>query len=1148
MEIAMAMAVVQPLRNHNKKMVLYLGFQLHCRINIMTSALTTEETRINVNNSNSYRLFGINGDVRLLTKQGRLNEALRILHVMDQSVDPSTYASLLHWCVNKKALPEGKLVHAHMTERGLQADIFVGNTLVTMYAKCGSPVDARRVLDQMSTRNVVSWTVIIAAYARRGHGEEALTLFNQMQQAGIQPNEFTFASVLSACANLGALRPGKEIHEEIIRNGFESDVFVGNALVDIQMQLEKVKPNCETFASVLPVCTNLAAVEKANEIHEIMIRNEVQSDVLVRMLCKQGHLKEALHILNHAMDQRIDPSTYACLLQECVNKKALSEGKLIHIHMRERGIEPDNFLGNILLTMYAKCGSLVDARKVFDQMPKRNVVSWTVIIAAYARHGYSEEALTLFYQMQSTGVQPNPFTFATVLPACANLADLEQGKEIHKEIVRIGFQSDAFVGNALVDMYAKCGSIENARHVFDKMPERDVVTWTALITGYVQNGHIDEALELFKKMPARNVVSWNAIVSGYAQSGHIDKALMVFQQMPERNVVSWNAMIAGYAQNGYGEEALKLFQQMQLADVNPNSETFAIVLPACANLAAMEHGKEVHEVIIRSGFQSDVSVGNTLVGMYAKCGSIENARFVFDKMPQRDVVSWNALISGYAMHGCGKEALQLFEQMQPSGMNPNHVTFVGVLSACCHSGLVDKGLQYFDCMSQYYHITPAMEHYGCMIDLLGRAGRLDEAQDVIDKMPVKPDAAVWGSLLGACRIHTNVELGEHAAERFLELDPKSTAAYVLLSNIYAAAGRWDGIEKVRKMMKDRRVKKRPGCSWVVVNKQVYAFLVDDRSHPQTEKIYEELESLYQQMKMAGYVPDTRFVLNDVEEEQKEQILHYHSEKLAIVFGLINTPPGTVIRIIKNLRVCGDCHSAIKFISKIVAREIVVRDGNRFHCFKDGCCSCGDYCACDLMNAFILDWENLCVNVIVRKMMKDRRIKKNPGCSWNVVNNQVYAFLIDDKSHPQKEKIYAELESLSWQMKMAGYVLDTRFVLNDVEEEQKEQILYYDSEKLAIVFGLNNTPPETVIRIIKNLRVRGDCNAAIKFISEIVAQEIVGGMAIISIVSKTDVLQGLLVIVKQGLTIGLPNRSMYALLVLYLWPQTAYYTFDKMQCL
>eukprot|EP01018_Ginkgo_biloba_P012920 Gb_21941 [translate_table: standard] len=641
---------------------------------------------------------------------------------------------------------------------------------------------------------------------------------------------------------------------------------------------------------------------------QVNVNNTSHDDVI--NLCKEGRLSDALHIL-HDMDKPLDTSTYACILQLCIKKRALSEGKRVHAHMNKVEFVPDIFLTNTLVNMYAKCGSLVGARRVFDDMPKRDVISWTVMIATYSRNGCAEEALTLFNQMQQARIQPNQFTFASVLPACAKFAALEQGMKIHEEAIKTGFHSDVFVANALIDMYAKCGSIDKARDVFDKMHQRNVVSWTAIIAGYAQNGNVEEASNLF-------------------------------QEMPERNVVSWTAMIAGFVQNGQGVEALKLFRQMQLAGVKPNPNTFASVLPACAYLAALEQGMEIHEEIRKNGFLSEVFVANALIDMYAKCGSIEKARDVFDKMCQRDVVSWNAMIAGYAMHGCGKDALKLFEQMQNSGVKPDQITLGCVLSACCHSGLVDEGRHYFQSMSQYYQITPSMKHYISMVDLLGRSGHLDEAQDVINEMPMVPDASVWNCLLGACRIHNNIELGQRVAERLFELEPKNGTPYVLLSNIYAAAGRWDDSEDVRRMMKDRRVKKRPGGSWIEVHKQVHAFLTGDRSHPQTQKIYAMLDRLSRQMKVAGYVPDTRFVSHDVEEEQKEQIVCHHSEKLAIAFGLINTSHGTIIRIIKNLRVCSDCHSATKFISKIVAREIVVRDANRFHHFKNGQCSCRDY--------------------------------------------------------------------------------------------------------------------------------------------------------------------------------------------------------------
>eukprot|EP01018_Ginkgo_biloba_P018940 Gb_33111 [translate_table: standard] len=735
-------------------------------------------------------------ELDILLRENPVKEAVGILHIMNQRgirPEPSTCSSILHSCINMKDLSQSKRIFHHMLEAGYKPETFLANRLVDMFAKNGNLIDARQVFDKMPTRDVfssnvmiaayakcgsienarqlfdimperdgVSWNTMLTGYAKHGHAEKALELYRQMQSSGSKPSQFTFASVLSSCASLPVLQWGKQVHAEIIRTGYEANVFLASALVDL----------------------------------------------------------------------------------------------------------------------YSKCGNIEDARQVFHSMFERDEVSWTAMIVGYAQNMLGEEALKLFCEMQRVGMKPNQFTFASVLTACTAIPALEQGRQIHTCIIRIGFDSDAFIGSALVDMYAKCGVVEDARQLFDKMAEPDGV--------------------------------------------------------------SWNAMIAGYTQNMQGEEALKLFQQMKQVGTKPSRFTFSSILSACGSLAVVEQGKQVHSEIIRTGFDSNVFVESALVDMYAKCGSIEEARQVFDKMQDRNTVSWTAMITGYAQNGRGNDALQLFEQMLLGGMKPDHISFVGVLSACNHAGLVDEGRHYFDSMSRNHCITPVADHYACMIDLLGRTGCLSEAEELLHSMPFQPNAVMWGSLLAACRIHGNLEVGKRAAECLFQLEPESAAPYALLSNIYAGAGRWDDVAQVRKMMKDKGVKKKPGCSWIEVKNRVHTFVVDDRSHPHAEKIYATLEKLAEQMKDAGYVPDTNYVLQDLEEEHKEHSLCHHSEKLAIAFGLISTPPGTSIRIFKNLRVCGDCHTATKFLSKIVGREVVLRDASRFHHFKDGLCSCGDF--------------------------------------------------------------------------------------------------------------------------------------------------------------------------------------------------------------
>ncbi|KAH9317982.1 hypothetical protein KI387_019751, partial [Taxus chinensis] len=733
-------------------------------------------------------------------------------------------------------------------------------------------------------------------------------------------------------------------------------------------------------------------------------------ELKLKALCSEGRLKEAIHILLTTHNPHVEPRTYIQLLQTCIVKNALSEGKQIHLHINHNTtdfkLSTHTSLQCKLISMYDKCGSLEDARTVFDDMSEPNLSSWNTIVGAYRRHGLPREALKLFYQMQRTSVKPDSFTFSSILPACASTEALEPGMEIHRTIMESTFLSDAVVVNAVIDMYAKCGSMKKARQLFDKMPQRNVVSWNAIVFGYAHNGVIDEAWRLFQEMPQRNVISWNAVVAGYAHNGLLEKALEVinqmqldgikpnsatfagilpactqmgaleqgveihrrirengflsdvvlgntliamyakcgsiqkarelFDQLPQQDVVSWNAIIAGYAQHGLVENALEIFSQMQGTDIQSDQFTFSSILSACTKTGSLEWGMEIHQRIIGSGLFSEVVAVNALIDMYAKCGRIKKARRLFDKMHDRNVVSWTTMIAGYALHGYGWDALKLFELMKHSGTNPNHVSFVCVLYACSHAGLVEEGCKYF------CHITPKMDHYACMVDLLGRAGHLEEALNFIIKMPIIPDEVVWMCLFAACRSRKNIWLGEFVATLVFELDPKCASPYILLSNIYADVGRWDGVQKVRKMMKDKGIKKVPGFSWIEVHKMVHTFCVGDRSHPQTQGIYAMLENLSWEVKAAGYIPNTRLALNNVEELEKKLFLHPHSEMLAIAFGLLNTPPGTTIRVVKNLRVCGDCHTATKIMSKIVAREIVVRDANRFHHFEQGECSCGDY--------------------------------------------------------------------------------------------------------------------------------------------------------------------------------------------------------------
>ncbi|XP_057845704.2 pentatricopeptide repeat-containing protein At2g13600 [Cryptomeria japonica] len=545
-------------------------------------------------------------------------------------------------------------------------------------------------------------------------------------------------------------------------------------------------------------------------------------------------------------------------------------------HLSDKMPQRDVSSWNRLITGYAKTGDLENARLVFDGMPERDVVSWTALISGYDQYGFSSDALKLFSRMVFSGVKPNQVTLVSTLSACARLLSVNQAKQVHAYSIGTGFESSIFAANALINAYAKCGSLEDARQMFDKMPERDVVSWCTMMGGYAENQLGKKAMDLYCKMTKdyvkqnhvslitvlttcgslaalvqgkmvhaqvvrtgfhMNSVVGNAVVDMYTKCGAMREAHRLFDKMFGSDIVSWTTMMVGFVQNGYSEEALKLYKKLLWTDVKPDPFTFASILGACANLIMLELGKQLHAHVIGTGHEMSVSAASSLVTMYSKCGNIDNAAQVFDKINCKNLISWNAMIAGYAHNGNGEEALQLLEMMLETNIKPNHITFLGILSACSHAGLVDEGCYYFDMMRRENNISLTSNHYGCMIDLLGRAGRMYQVEDIVNNMPIEPDASLWQTLLGVCSIHGNVELGERAAKNLIQLEPKNSSAYALMSNVYAAAGRWKDVAKVRKMMKDRGLKTLPGCSWIQVKNWVYTFLAEDTSTPLPEEIY-----------------------------------------------------------------------------------------------------------------------------------------------------------------------------------------------------------------------------------------------------------------------------------------------------------------------
>lgn len=562
-------------------------------------------------------------------------------------------------------------------------------------------------------------------------------------------------------------------------------------------------------------------------------------------LCSQGRIEEAVNSLNQLAQKGIRLNSYrlAFLLKQCANIKSLKLGKWVHLHLKVTGMKrPITFLSNHLINMYGKCGDHMEARKVFDkmsvkslyswnnmlsgymklgmlkparklfdQMPERDVVTWNTMVIAYAQGGYCSEAFKFYKEFRRLDIGFNEYSFAGLVTVCVKLRESRSTKQAHCQVFVSGFLMNVVLSSSIVDAYVRCGHLGDARSLFDQMAQRDILAWTTLI-------------------------------SGYAKWGNMESAKALFDVMPERNPVSWTAMITGYAQNNMGQDAIELFAKMMSLRVKPDQFTFSSCLRACAGAGALEYGKQIHAHLITVGFRPNSVVVSSLVDMYSKCGCLQLGEQVFHIMgDKKDVVLWNTLISAFAQHGSGNEVTNLYAEMISSGVKPDRVTFLVLLSACSHSGLVDEGLNLFKSITHDHGIFPDQEHYACLIDMLGRAGRFDEVIYQLRNMPCKPDSQVWNALLGVCRIHGNIELGRVAAKHLFELDPKSSATYVFLSNIYAELGRWESVMRIRQLMNKTQIKKEQALSWLETEHNLDPFSVSDRLNVSRGEVNSNLE-------------------------------------------------------------------------------------------------------------------------------------------------------------------------------------------------------------------------------------------------------------------------------------------------------------------
>lgn len=621
---------------------------------------------------------------------------------------------------------------------------------------------------------------------------------------------------------------------------------------------------------------------------------------MIRNSTNNGSFKETLNTYSSMLQTGVHGNsfTFPLVLKACANINSIWDGKRVHSHVLKVGFQQDTFVQTGLIDMYSKCSDLVSSGKVFDEMPVRvrSVVSWNSMISAYYRAGLNDESILVLKEMWVLGLELSASTFVSVVSGCG----LRQGLSMHCCVYKIGLLNNEIpLANSVMSMYMKFGRVNAARSIFDEMCETSIISWTTIIGGSVNVGNVNEAFDLFNQMRQMSVTPDlvvfvnlilgcaqvgnlllalsihslvlktgydnedpidNLLLSMYTKCGDLESACRIFDAVLEKSVFLWTSMIGGYAQLGYPTEAVNLFKRFLKTSVRPNEATLATVLSACAELGSLSEGKEIEEYILLNGLESNRQVQTSLIHMFSKCGNINKAKEVFESVPDKDLAVWSAMINGYAIHGMGDQALSLFHKMQHvEGLKPDAVVYTSILLACSHSGLVGDGLSLFKSMQNNFGIEPRIEHYLCLVDLLGRAGRFDLALKTIHGMPVEVQAQVWAPLLSACKKHHNVELGEYAAKKLLTLNPGSTGNYVLMANLFTSAGMWKEAATARGLMDDRRLIKQPGWSQVEIDGSVQVFVAGDQSHYLSADIHKTLKELHIKLLETGYIAEADIV-------------------------------------------------------------------------------------------------------------------------------------------------------------------------------------------------------------------------------------------------------------------------------------------------
>ena len=805
---------------------------------------------------------------------------------------PTVFVSncLLHLYVRCRSLTAARQLFDHLPHR----DIITWNILLAGYARSGTIDEARILFDAMPFRDVVSWNSLISGYSLAGDLLQSIAQYLEMRRSGVVFDRTTVAVTLKCCCSLQTWELGFQLHAVAVRAGIDCDTMAGTALSDFYAK-------CGLLGQSLSI------------FHGLPERNWVSWSTAIAGFVTNERFSDGLHMLKLMLREGspASQSAYASAFKACAAIGELNLGKQLHVHAIKNVLSQDCIVGTAIVDVYAKSGALEESRKAFEMLPERTLQSWNAILVGHGQGNKCWQCMELFRAMMMEGIAADEITFSGVLRACAGSVGAVGGSQVHGLVIKSGLQSNICVTNSTIDMYGKCGMPEEARYLFSEMSKKDLISWNAIIAAFEQNGKYSEALtccsrmlwdgffpdeftfgsivkacsglqslddgvkihaRLIKAGEGLNPFLGSILVDMYCKCGFLEKAQQLHDMLQEQTNVSWNAVISGFSLHRRTDEAQELFCRMVDQGFQPDCFTYATVLDICANLAISSLGKQIHAQIVKKQLDQDIFVSSTIVDMYSKCGLMQESLQMFQELKEKDVVSWNAMICGYSQHGLGEDALIIFAMMRAENVDPNHATFIAVLRACAHICSLEEGMSHFHSMSREFGLDPQLEHYSCMVDLLGRSGRTREAMELIRAMPIEADAVIWRTLLSACKARADVETAEKAAVEVLRLDPDDSAAYVLLSSSYAEAGKWEEVSKLRRKMREQKLKKEPGCSWIEVKGVVRMFLVGDEVCFACNAIRDALDALSEETKRSGYVPSLDPLLGEDEEEPAE-IIH-----------------------------------------------------------------------------------------------------------------------------------------------------------------------------------------------------------------------------------------------------------------------------------